>query len=168
VAQLADIAGGLQALGAAASAPAPGPPPAPEPVRPADDLPQAIRAAVAPLIEAIRASHAQQSQAADAMLRVISAVRVEPAPAGPAAEPARAAVAAERVAGESAATTAAGEADAATAEPAAAATEKAAAATRVSLPPAPPEEEPRVEETLQNLPIVGGETKPVRVWPPSR
>ncbi|HYR10281.1 MAG TPA: hypothetical protein VEQ60_21075, partial [Longimicrobium sp.] len=61
--------------------------PAPEPVvRLPDDLPEVIRAVVTPLIEAIRASHeamrashAQQSQATDAVLRVISAVRVEPA-----------------------------------------------------------------------------------------
>ena len=88
-AQLADIAGGLQALGAAASAPPPEPQPPPPPADPVlrlpDQLPEVIRAAVEPLIEAIRASHkamrashAQQSEATDAVLRVISAARVLP------------------------------------------------------------------------------------------
>lgn len=149
VAQLADIAGGLQALGEAASAPAPEPRPAPasapEPVvRFSDDLPEVIRAAVAPLIDAIRASHeamrashAQQSQATDAMLRVVSGFRaVVPA------------------------ATAAASADA-DAEPV------AAVADDVMEPSAGAHgEEPRVEDPLANLPIVGGETKPLRVWPP--
>jgi hypothetical protein len=130
VAQLADIAGGLEALREAASAPPPPPPahPAPEPamLHLPDNLPEVIRAAVAPLIEAIRASdeamRAQQSQATEAVLRVISEARVQPAadPVPPA-------------------------------EPVAV---------------APTADEPRLEETLHNLPIVG-DTKPLRVWPPA-
>lgn len=101
VAQLADIAGGLEALREAASAPPPPPPPPPAPPAPEpamlrlpENLPEVIRAAVAPLIEAIRASdaalRAQQSQATEAVLRVISEARVQPAPAAepaPAEEP---------------------------------------------------------------------------------
>jgi hypothetical protein len=165
VAQLADIAGGLQALGAAASAPEPPLPPAPDPViRLPDELPEVIRAAVAPLIEAIRASHeamrashAQQSQATDAVLRVISAVRVEPAasvvtvPAG-VAEPVAAAAAAEPVpvAASEPVPVAVGDlVPAADGEPAAAAAG-----------------EPRVDDAPQHLPMMGGDTKPLRIWPP--
>ncbi|HYR10284.1 MAG TPA: AAA family ATPase, partial [Longimicrobium sp.] len=185
VAQLADIAGGLQALGAAASAPPPEPPPAPEPVvRLPDDLPEVMRAAVAPLIEAIRASHeamrashAQQSQATDAVLRVISAVRVEPATVA-VPVPVLAAAAGQAVsadAGEPVAVVA-GEAVGVAGEPVgvagasvavAATTGAAAVAAEPGVEPASAEE-PRVEDPLQNLPIIGGAGKPLRVWPPSR
>jgi hypothetical protein len=176
VAQLADIAGGLQALGAAASAPAPEPPPAPapEPVRLADDLPEVIRAAVAPLIEAIRASHeaihashAQQSQATDAMLRVISAARAEPV----VVREVHVAAAPAAVAGEAvveplpppteprAAAVAAAGAEAFTA---------VEALVELAQEHGGGEEEARGEETPHKLPIGGGGAKPLRVWPPSR
>ncbi|HEX2210741.1 MAG TPA: hypothetical protein VHG93_23870 [Longimicrobium sp.] len=66
-------------------------PPVPEPVvRLPDELPDVIRPAVEPLIDAIRATqdairatHAQQSEAAEAMLRVVAAVRVVPTAAQP-------------------------------------------------------------------------------------
>jgi hypothetical protein len=186
VAQLADIAGGLQALGASASAPAPEPPPAPEPVRLGDDLPEVIRAAVAPLIEAIRASHeafrashVQQSEATDAMLRVISAVRAEPAivrevvhvaaaagqPVAVAAspEPIAVATAGEPVAVATVAVAAAEPVAAASVAGEPAAAESVAVAEEAGADA----EEQRVEATLQNLPIVG-DAKPLRVWPPKR
>jgi hypothetical protein len=176
VAQLADIAGGLQALGAAASAPAPEPPPAPEPVRAADDLPDVIRAAVAPLIEAIRASHeairashAQQSHATDAMLRVFSAVRVEPTVVG---VPVAAGQPVVVTNGGDPVVVAAGEAVAAGAgEPAAVAVADgeepfADDADGEPVAAAASGEEPRREEAFQNLPIIDGDTKRVRIWPP--
>ena len=193
VAQLADIAGGLQALGAAASAPPPEPPPAPEPERD-DALPDAIRAAVAPLIEAIRASHdamrtshAQQREATDAMLRVISAARAEPTivrevvhVTAAAAVPVAGAVEAIQpvaVAGQPI-----GVAGVTTAEPAHAAAPVAVTEAAEAVAPAAesvavveepvatarPAEETRVEDTLHNLPIIGGDSKPLRVWPPKR
>jgi hypothetical protein len=189
VAQLADIAGGLQALGAAASAPPPEPPPAPEPVQ-EDALPDAIRAAVAPLIEAIRASHeamrtshAQQSEATDAMLRVISAARVEPmivrevvhvaaaaaVPVATAAEPVPAAGPSAGVAAVAAPEP--GHAAAATPVSVAEAGEEAGSLAEAEAEPvaaAQPAEEARVEDTLHNLPIIGGDSKPLRVWPPKR
>ncbi|HYW09209.1 MAG TPA: DNA repair ATPase [Longimicrobium sp.] len=116
VAQLADIAGGLEALRHAV----PTPPPVIVRAPPADDLPELIRAAVTPLVEAILAGRERHDEVSEAMLRAIAALRVEPV--APAAEPAPAA------------------ADA---------------------PPPPHEAEP-----LHNLPIVGGDTKAVRVWPP--
>jgi len=114
VAQLADIAGGLQAIGHAAHAPTPVAPPAPpqasppweailaqlermaearqpEPVAnvttsatpsaPAFDaalaqaLPDSMRAAVAPLLEAVRASQAGQERIGDALLSLAQAMR---------------------------------------------------------------------------------------------
>ncbi|HEY0024746.1 MAG TPA: DNA repair ATPase [Longimicrobium sp.] len=157
VAQLADIAGGLQALGAAASAPAPAaePPPAPEPVRLPDELPDVIRAAIAPLVEAIHASQqvirvgqAQQSQAAEAMLRVISAVRAQPVTV---VQPVAAA-----------ASTVAAEDPVPAAEPAAVTEPVPVAAGEQG--DATAAEESRMEEALQNLPIVG-DGKPLRIWP---
>ncbi|HEY0038305.1 MAG TPA: hypothetical protein VGB66_16515, partial [Longimicrobium sp.] len=162
VAQLADIAGGLQALGAAASTPAPElpPAPAPEPVRLPDELPDVIRAALAPLVEAIhasqqviRAGQAQQSQAAEAMLRMISAVRAQPVTvvqpvAAPAAASAEVAAEIPAPAAERAAVT----------EPV-----PVAAGEPVG---APSGEEARVEEAPQHLPMLGGDTKPLRIWPP--
>ncbi|HST60723.1 MAG TPA: ATP-binding protein, partial [Longimicrobium sp.] len=192
VAQLADIAGGLQALGAAASAPAPEPPPAP--VRD-DALPDAIRAAVAPLIEAIRASHdamrtshAQQSEAADAMLRVISAARAEPTIVR---EVVHVATAAACDSVQPIAVVHAGESAAAAGQPIGVASVAAAAPVTAAAAPvavaeaeageragpvaeaepvatAPIAEEARVEDTLHNLPIIGGDSKPLRVWPPKR
>jgi hypothetical protein len=181
VAQLADIAGGLQAMGEAATASAlREPPPPPEPVRLADDLPDVIRAALAPLIEAIhasheviRAGHAQQGEAAEAMLRVISAVRAEPVTivqpvAGATGRPVSAAAAGEPVSFVAAvpvATAAGAPAPAAEAEivPAAADGERVPVAGEAATATAA---EPRVDDAPQHLPMMGGDTKPLRIWPP--
>ncbi|HEV2146765.1 MAG TPA: DNA repair ATPase [Longimicrobiaceae bacterium] len=76
VAQLADIAGGLQAMGAAASAAPREPQSVPETGSALEELPEVVRAAVEPLLEAIRASHAQQGQVTAAVLRMVSAIVV--------------------------------------------------------------------------------------------
>jgi hypothetical protein len=172
VAQLADIAGGLQALGAAASAPLPEPPPPPPPADPVlrlpDELPEVIRAAVEPLIEAIRASHeamrashAQQSEATDAMLRVISAVRAQPVVVGATATH----VAGQPVAVAGEPVAVAGEMVAASGPVVAAAEPVAAVGTTVAAEA--PGEDPSVDDPLQHLPIVGADAKPLRVWPPA-
>ena len=89
VAQLADIAGGLEALRAVVPSPAPVVVRAPAP--PADDLPELIRAAVTPLVEAILAGGERRDQVSEAMLRAISTLRAEPAaPAAPVPVPAAA------------------------------------------------------------------------------
>jgi len=105
VAQLADIAGGLQALGDAAAQPAPLPPPAPEapwaevlallqrlgeqrvaapaaaPVPTTSEpaalaaLPEALHATMAPLVAALRAGHARQEQMHAAVLQLATALR---------------------------------------------------------------------------------------------
>ena len=74
VAQLADIAGGLKAMGEAASGFPRDGASAPEVGSSGDELPEVVRSAVEPLLEAIRASHEQQGQVTAAMLRMISAL----------------------------------------------------------------------------------------------
>ncbi|HEX6039006.1 DNA repair ATPase [Longimicrobium sp.] len=169
VAQLADIAGGLQALGAAASAPAPEPELAPAPVvQLPDELPEVIRAAVAPLIEAIRAgheamraSHVQQADAADAVLRAIAAAKAEPTivhvPVPVASGGERVAVGAIEAAASAGPIVVPAEAVAVAAVD---------AGGFVAGEAVPSVAERREDEPLQELSKLGGVTKPLRVWPP--
>jgi hypothetical protein len=98
VAQLADIAGGLQALGQATDAPAPSAPPVPwdtllDLLRQAVERPAAssqptpapagdgtaawLRTALEPLVDAVRTSHDRQAQINAAVLHLASAIRAQ-------------------------------------------------------------------------------------------